>query len=204
LMMKHVKGRKLYQVTLTNGYKQAFVPNQKVKVGADYNPFFKFYETTLLYPVKDGDTGEIAQINAVEWLHRVRIKTILTSYEMLAEKAHVVSQHYMILARKILMEQIRLDEFSGEPPSRQRCLYLCESVEEAKAWLPLVGAEGLVCELTCTGKTFRADSRLMVKVSEPLSVTRDNARAYWKGEVSADPRMETLFEGDAVVSAIGL
>lgn len=47
-------------------------------------------------------------------------------------------------------------------------------------------------------------SRLMMKVSEPLSVTKEKARAYWRGESSTDPRMEILFDGDADVTAIGL
>jgi hypothetical protein len=58
--------------------------------------------------------------------------------------------------------------------------------------------------LTCTGTIHKADSRLMVKVSEPLSATRKKAQAYWRGECSADPRMETLFVGDAEVTGLGL
>jgi len=203
-MVERVRGKKFYQVTWTNGYKQAFVLNQQVKAGIDHNPFFRFYESTLCYPVTDATTGALIQINAVEWLHRVRAKTILTSHEILAEKAFEISQHYMMLARELVMEQIRLEEFEGVPPSRQKCLYLSNSVEEAKSWIPLVGGGGTVCELTCTGTIHRADSRLMVKVSEPLSVTKDKARAYWRGEATGDPRMETLFEGDALISAIGL
>jgi hypothetical protein len=106
----------------------------------------------------------------------------------------------MILARELLMEQVRVDEFGGEPPSRQRCLYVSETVEEAKSWLALLGGNGVVCELTCTGTIHRADSRLM----EPLSLTKDKARAYWRGERSANPRMETLFVGDAEVTGYGL
>jgi hypothetical protein len=203
-MVEKISAQKFYQVTVTNEYKQAFVPNQKISVGSEHNPFFRFYETVLEYQVTDSQTGGQTQVNAVEWLHRVRMKTILTSYEILAEKAFEVSQHYMMLARELLMEQIRLDEFGGEPPSRQTCLFLSETVEEARTWISLLGGQGAVCELTCTGIIHRADSRLMVKVSEPLSVTKEKARAYWRGEASADPRMETLFAGDAVVSAVGL
>jgi len=203
-LVKHVRNRKFYQITLTNSYKQAFVLEQSVEIGKEYNPFFRFYENTLNYPVTDGNTGASIQVNAVEWLHRVRMKTILTSYEILAEKAFEVSQHYLMLARELIMEQIRVEEFAGKPPSRQKCLFLCETVEEAKTWLPLLSGTGAVCELTCTGKFLRTDSSLMVKTSEPLSVTRDKARAYWSGDASSDPRMEILFEGEAKVTAIGL
>ncbi|WP_441234481.1 DUF2441 domain-containing protein [Bradyrhizobium sp. 930_D9_N1_4] len=203
-MVEKVNDRKFYQATSTNHYKQAFVAHQEIGIGEQHNPFFKFFETALEYPVTDGQTGASININAVEWLHRVRAKTILTSYDMLAEKAFEVSQHYMMLSRELIMEQIRIEEFDGKPPSRQTCLFLCETIEEAKSWIPLLGSQGAVCELVCSGIVHRADSRLMVKISEPLSVTRDKARAYWKGETSGDPRLETLFVGRAVVSAVGL
>jgi hypothetical protein len=203
-MVEKISDRKLYQITSTNNYKQAFVPNQQLTIGGEHNPFFRFYETALEYPITDGQPGTIINVNAVDWLYRVRAKTILTSYEILAEKAFEVSQHYMMLARELIMEQIRLEEFGGEPPSRQTCLFLSDTVEEARTWIPLLGGQGAVCELICTGTILRADSRLMVKISEPLSVTKDKARAYWRGEASTDPRIETLFAGDAIVSAVGL
>ena len=203
-MVESVVGRKLYQITLTSPYKQAFVKDQKISVGGEYNPFFKFYETTRQYPVEDGNTGIITQVNAVEWLHRVRIGTIGTSHDMLANIAWEVSQHYMMLARELLMEQVRIQEFGSIPPSRQCCLYLSETVEEARTWLPLLGGNGAVCELTCTGIVHKADSRLMTMVSEPLSISREKALAYWRGEASAAPRMETLFVGDAEVTSLGL
>lgn len=203
-MVEHVTARKFYQVTVTNSYKRAFVLAQSVKIGQQDNPFFKFYETTMVYPITDGATGAVFQVNAVDWLLRVKTGTIVPHPAVLAQRAVEVSHHYMILARELLMEQIRLEEFDGKPPSRQRCLFLVESPDQAKTWLPLLGGCGAVCELNCTGTIHRADSHLMVRSSEPLSVTREKARAYWRGEIGGDPLMEILFEGDAVVSAIGL
>ena len=203
-MVEAVEDHKLYQVTVSNAYKQAFVLGQKVAVGTEDNPFFRFYETVLEYDVPDGNTGAILRVNVVEWLHRVRMGTIIPQAGFLAATAWSVSQHYMMLARELLMEQIRLEEFDGEPPSRQKCLYLSNNPEEARGWIPLVGGNGTVCELSCTGKIHLADSRLMVMLSEPLATTREKARAYWRGEASSEPRMEALFEGNAVVTALGL
>jgi hypothetical protein len=203
-MPQNVTDKKLYQISATNSYKQALVLNQQICAGIAYNPFFKFYETTMEYPVMDGQTGGTIQINAIDWLHRVKTGTIRTSYDILAEKAFEVSQHYMMLARELLMEQIRLEEFEGRPPSRLTCLFLSETVEEARSWLPLLGGIGTVCELMCTGMIHRVDSRLLVKVSEPLSLTKDRANAYWRGDKSSDPRLETLFVGNATVVATGL
>jgi hypothetical protein len=48
-------------------------------------------------------------------------------------------------------------------------------------------------------KLGKADTGLL----KLLPDDRLKARAYWKGEASTDPRIETLFAGDAVVSAVG-
>lgn len=81
---------------------------------------------------------------------------------------------------------------------------MSENVEEARSWLSLLGGNGTVCELTCTGVIHRADSRLMVMLSEPLRDTREKAKLYWQGKAGADPRMETLFVGKAEVMDVGL
>lgn len=203
-MVEKISGRKFYQLTTTNTYKQAFKQGQRILVGEVFNPFFSFYETVLTYPITDHVTGNTIQVNAVDWLYRVRAGTISTNYPILVEKAWEVSQHYMMLARELLMEEIRVNEFDRAPPSRQTCLYLSDSIEEAKTWTHLLGGTGYICELICTGVIHRADSRQMVMRSEALSVTKECARAYWRGEISGEPRMETLFVGDAVVSAVGL
>jgi hypothetical protein len=203
-MVEQVKDRKLFHLTETKPYKQTFVAGQKVTIGETDNPFFGFYEGAREYPVTDHLTGGIIQVKAIDWLTRVRNKTILTPPETLASIAYEVTQHYVMLCRELIMEEIRRDEFESEPPSRQRCLYACDTLEEARSWKQLVGEGRTICELTCTGTIHRADSRLMLKDSEPLSVTRDRARAYWRGEASADPRFETLFVGDAQVTGFGL
>lgn len=71
-MVEEVAGHKLYQVTSSASYKQAFSLGQKVSVGGQHNPFFSFYETTREYPVMDSTMGATIQVNAVEWLYRVR------------------------------------------------------------------------------------------------------------------------------------
>lgn len=197
------KGR-LYHVTVAKPYKRPFLANQTVRIGDTDNPFFRFYEGAREYQVTDGDTGAVIQVKAVAWLKRVRAGTIQTTAQMLAQIAVEVTEHYVMLSRELLMEEVRREEFNGEPPSRQRCLYACETLEEARYWNNRIGDNGAICELSCTGAIHRADARLLLADSEPLSVTRDRARQYWRGEVGENPEMETLFVGDAVVTAFGL
>jgi hypothetical protein len=115
-----------------------------------------------------------------------------------------VAQHYLTLSRGLIMEEIRLAEFGGQPPSRQKCLFACSSIEEARSWNPFIGQGSIVCELTCTGTVHRADASLLLGDSEPLSVTKDRARKYWRGEAGDQPQWETLFVGEAKVTGFGL
>jgi hypothetical protein len=201
-MVEQVTKRKLYHVTETKPYKNAFTAGEIVRIGGAYNPFFSFYELAREYPVTEN--GATVLVKAKDWLRRVRDKTILTTPDIHARIAVEVAEHYVMLCRELLMEEIRREEFGSKPPSRQSCLFACETVQEARDWIPLVGSNGLICELNCTGTIHRADSRLLLGDSEPLSITRDRARAYWRGEMSEHPRAETLVVGNVVVSAVGL
>lgn len=115
-MVEKVNDRKLYHVTATKPYKRALAASQTVHVGETYNPFFQFYENAREYPVTEGDTGAIVQVKAVSWLRQVRDGRIQTTPEKLANIALEVSQHYVMLCRELLMEEIRVEEFSGYHP----------------------------------------------------------------------------------------
>ena len=198
-----VRDTALFHVTVTKPYKQAFAAGQAVKIGADDNPFFRFYEGAREYPIVDN--GNMVNVKAVQWLRLVRDGQIAPHPGILPAIALEVAQHYVMLSRELIMEELRRDEFAGEPPSRQRCLYGCATLEEAKHWQGRLGdPTSSICELSCTGTIHRADAMLLLGDSEPLSVTRDRGRQYWRGEVSEKPEWETLFVGDAHVVRIGL
>lgn len=200
-MVERISGRKLFHLTETKPYKQALVRDQVVTTGESYTPFFGFYEGSRSYPVTLG-SGTTVHVPAVDFLKQVRDGNI--NCPMLPTIAAEVAQHYVMLCRELIMEDIRLAEFKGEPPSRQRCLYACDSVDEARYWKQLVGPESTVCELTCTGTIHRADASLLLSDSEPLSITKERARRYWRGEAGDSPQWETLFVGEATVTGFGL
>lgn len=202
-MVAKVAKQKLYHVTVSKPYKKAFAANEVVRIGDTDNPFFGFYENAREYPVTEN--GVVVQVKAVNWLKRVRAGTLQPhSVQVLASIAAEVTEHYVMLCRELLMEQIRQEEFNDEPPSRQRCLYGCDTLDEARYWNTRIGDNGTICELTCTGTIHRADARLLLGDSEPLSVTKDRARKYWRGEAGDNPEWETLFVGDATVTDFGL
>jgi hypothetical protein len=200
-MVEWVSGRRLFHLTETKPYKQAFIIGQVAKIGESYTPFFGFYEGSRTYPVTV-ENGATVQVPAVKFLKQVQAGNI--NCPILPTIAAEVAQHYVMLCRELIMEEIRLAEFEGKPPSRQRCLYACESVDEARYWKQLVGPGSAICELACTGTIHRADASLLLGDSEPLSVTRDRARRYWRGEAGESPQWETLFVGEIKVTRIGV
>ena len=147
-MVEQVSGRKLLHLTETKPYKQALVMDQVVRIGESYTPYFGFYEGSRTYPVTL-ENGTTVQMPAVKFLKQVRAGNI--NCPTLPTIAAEVAVHYVMLCRELIMEDIRLAEFNGEPPSRQRCLYACESIDEARQWKQLVGPSSTICELTCTG-----------------------------------------------------
>jgi hypothetical protein len=201
-MVTEVRDCKLFHLTETKPYKQAFALDQQVTIGEVFNPFFGFYESAREYPVLH--EGQTIQVKAVDWLKRVRDGQIRTDQQTLAKIAAEVAVHYVMLCREIIMEEMRREEFDSSPPSRQRCLFVCDTLDEARNWKGFVGQASIVCELTCTGTTHRADQNWLLGDSEPLSVSIDRARRYWRGEASANPKWETLFVGQAKVTGFGL
>jgi hypothetical protein len=199
-MVEQVSGQKLFHLTETQPYKQALVMDQVVRIGESYTPYFGFYESSRTYPVTV-ENGSTVQVPAVKFLKQVQAGNI--NCPILSTIAAEVAQHYVMLCRELIMEDIRLVEFNGEPPSRQRCLYACESIEEARHWKQLIGPSSTICELTCTGAIHRADANLLLGDSEPLSVTRERARKYVQGEPGENPQWETLFVGEAKVTGFG-
>jgi hypothetical protein len=116
-MIERVNGRKLFHLTEMKPYKQAFVMGQVVKIGESHTPFFGFYEGSRAYPVTL-ENGATVQVPAVKFLMQVQAGNI--NCPTLPTIAAEVAQHYVMLCRELIMEDIRLAEFHGEPPSRQR------------------------------------------------------------------------------------
>lgn len=203
-MTRQVKNKKLYHVTAPAPYKKLLVANQAIKTTKAHNPFFGFYENPITFPVTDHRTGAIIQVKAIDWLKRVRTGNISPhSVQVFANNAADVAVHYVMFCRELIMEEMRVKAFKTRP-SRQTCIYAADTLAEAQIWNATLGGAGTICELTCTGTIFRADSSLLLGDSEPLSITRDRARQYWRGVVTATPKMETLFVGKAKVTAFGL
>lgn len=107
-------------------------PGDLVTVGASTNPFFRFYEVhKRTYPVTDAK-GVTHNVPAIKFLRLVKEGQV--NPHKLPEDAFEIAQHFQMLAREFLWESVRLAEFAGAP-SRLRCIWLIESMEDVKRWL---------------------------------------------------------------------
>lgn len=173
-----------------------------VEVGDLTNPFFRYYETyARTYPVRN-PSGEVQPVSAIAFLAHVKDGAINPDNLPLA--AWEISRHFLMLAREVVWENIRLQEFPSEP-SRQRCIWLVESEEQARFWVQMMGFSPMtysIVKVRATGHALNTDGRLLAADSEPLPVWYDKARRYWSGEMTEAPHVEILFAGTLRVEEI--
>ncbi|WP_144577097.1 DUF2441 domain-containing protein [Agrobacterium sp. DE0009] len=160
-------------------------------IGQNPNPFFNFYENARTYPVNLAN-GDIIQVPAIRFLKAVRSGEITPAN--LAGDALDIAQHYLMLARELLYEEVRVRDHA-DLPSRQTCLWASDNIEEARAWAVKLGGRARIFRLRVVGLKHRADANLLLGDSEPLSATYKSAEAYWSGESSSMPLWETLISG---------
>jgi hypothetical protein len=183
-----------------------------IDVGRESNPFFGFYETwQRSYTVKNKTTGTTDAVPPIQFLRRVKDKDItLDDPNVLPQLSLEVGRHFMMLARELVWETVRLNEFP-ETPSRQRCIWLTRTVEQAREWVPRMNLDPKlqpqtywIVSLRATGKALEADGGFLAEDAELLPVWHEKAHQYWRGETSANPQPEVIFNGMVeVVDIIG-
>lgn len=198
-MPKKVMDLELLHVTCNHFYsnESPLKDGDRIEVGVRNNPFYSFYEQGRSYPVNTQD-GEI-HVPAIKFLSAVARGEI--SCPKLSEISVEVAQHYVMLSRELIMEQVRR-EVASEAPSRQSCLWMTETLEEARYWQRRLIRESRIVRLRVTGTIHRTDASLLLGDSEPISVTFSRARSYWLGEHTDNPEPEILFQGTASVIEI--
>ncbi|MGE1039481.1 DUF2441 domain-containing protein [Bacillus wiedmannii] len=90
--------------------------------------------------------------------------------------------------RETIVEMVRLQEFP-EYPSRLSCLYAAKSYEDTLKWKALFDSYNRevlqIVKLRVIGNCFESDGNLLPKEDGiPFSQKIEQAREYWKGNVS--------------------
>lgn len=109
-----------------------------------------------------------------------------------------------MITRELIFEEVR-KEINNELPSRLKCLYVCETLEEIEEWLNIFKRTNKkdyqILELELTGKVFTGDASYILRQNISLNKKREQAKEYWNGN-KINCHNETLFEGTAVVRSI--
>jgi len=163
-------------------------------VGQHHNPFFSFYEKARQYSVTTPQGQQ--KIPALRFLREVNRGTI--TCPDIAKQALAIANHYNILARELIMEEVRL-QIAPDAPSRKDCLWVVDSLRLAKYWQKKLTLKSYIVRLNLEGKFHCGDATFLLNESEPISETYANAEKYWRGEMSEDPLLEILFTGAGAV-----
>jgi len=195
-MPKDVENKIYYHIThdgIYNTY-DAFERDQEIEFGKEDNPFFGFYKK-FQKNYNYNDNGVTKTVGAIKYLQLFKEGKITNPDPIYVPKIAVdISQHYLMLSRELIMEEVRL---TSEPtaPSRKKCLWVVETKKEAQKWAQKMNRSPRIITFNLTGVTHVADSKFLLGDSESLITTYENATRYWKGELSQEPLMEVLFSG---------
>lgn len=113
--------------------------------------------------------------------------------------------HSCLIIRELVLENVRLNEFHSLP-SRLKCLYACETLQEAEKWVSVLqrmDKKNLplqIVKLKVDGKIFKGDGSLMLRNTFSVDSKIEMARAYWGQKTQSQKEyQEILFEGKAEV-----
>lgn len=110
------------------------------------------------------------------------------------------------IIRELVLENYRLTHCPNLP-SRLKCLFACESLEQAKNWQTILQrmynekSNSIIVELEADGTIFKADGSLMLRNTYSINNKFSLAEKYWNSKgVFKEP--EILFMGLAKVIKI--
>jgi len=161
-------------------------------------PFNPFYE----------QMSDIHHVIPVSGQKR-RIKEFLRSPEierfsstMLANSFHSIIDTYIRLLREMEFENIRREQYANRP-SRTRCLWLTDNLDEARYWRERLNKNDRmrIVRVEIDGTLHQADAHYLSAESSSLPELRAAAHNYWKGTLCATSEREILLEGAMTVVA---
>jgi len=195
-MVDIVTDAEFFHVTHNKTYvrHEPLVLGQSFSVGEETNPFMGYYDNARTYGVQA--EGKTIKVPALKFLRDVRRGRI--DCPDLAKQAYNVANHYSMLARELIMEEVRRD-IAPTAPSRKNCLWVVDDLGLASHWQRKLGGESRLVKLQLTGTLHRGDAKFLMNESEPLATTYEKAHAYWRGEETEDSLPEYLFTGTATL-----
>lgn len=193
-MIEEINKKTYYHINTGNKLNVGDILN----IGDRYNNFYhEIYNSESLLDEKDANEILIDKRKNKNYIIK-DIDEFKLIYETINNSA--------MITREIIFEEVR-KEINNELPSRLKCLYVCESLNEIEEWLNIFKRTNKkdyqILELELTGKVFTGDASYILRQNISLNKKREQAKKYWNGN-KINNHNETLFEGIAVVKKINL
>jgi hypothetical protein len=168
-----------------------------------FSPATRLDTRSRHYPVTQAD-GSILPVPAMSFLRQVRDGRITPGN--LPHVACEIAQHFIMLARELLREAVRISEFPDRP-SRKRAMWLARDPGGLTYWRGRLRCSDAqlfqLIKVRASGRVFECDAALLVGDSESLDESERKAHAYWRGEMMpSGSEPEILFEGSLEVTRI--
>lgn len=162
-------------------------------IGDRWNSYFKHFEKprTTTFTGAPADCSSMPTMKFLREFDRRDLPHPLVGREGIG-----AAHHFLKLARELLWESVRLAEFAMLP-SRQRCLWCLDSLDEVQNWLGRFATlqRYQILRVGVSGTYHRADDEWLMDGTESISEAYDKARSYWGGGTTPSPKYEWLVDG---------
>lgn len=158
----------------------------------EHNPFYEVaMDFHSVYPVGS---------KAYPLLEFFRSDTANThAAEVMPQVHHIMESHIKII-RELVFESVRTVHFSALP-SRARCIWVSESLDEARSWVKRLDGRGKaqILRVSVEGRLHTTSEGHLHQDSQSMPQLIESAHRYWRGEIVKGSRSETLLEGAMTV-----
>jgi len=195
-MVAEVKNKRFFTVNRVHEHvnNKPLMMGKRLDVGEELNPSALFRENVRrqTYGIKTDGGEDITPIALINAVREGKIKPPQNIDLFVMQLLNSLNK----TVAELLFEQVRKEEYP-ECPSRQKCLWLVETIEETKRWEKEFAPYGFfqTLEVEATGVVHYCDEIWLQIDADPYSEIRGKANRYWKGEMSDDPVTEIIFEG---------
>jgi hypothetical protein len=171
-------------------------PGQILSCGHQYNSLFSSLATSFYIQVSNGN------VPPLHFFENVIANPSFPSDRMgqVVQSMLPLLKNLQMLNREVVWEIARQQE-CPDSPSRWKCMFLCETLDDVKRLLTDYHKPGKIFEVEATGLAFVADSLWLPADVDHLLVQLGLAQAYWQGKRKKDGLSEVLFSGDLKIIA---
>ena len=189
----HNLNKEFYHISRQNNWSVDSV----ITAGINENPFWCTCKNcSVLVTVNQQQMPVVEMIN-----QKYSFDVTQENIDFLYQTIENVSKETALYIREQVFEDVRKSNFPNLP-SRQKCLWLCDEKTLPYWNTAVTGPQRYLLTLKVEGQLFCGDDNWLTADTFSSVEYANRAKQYWSGEMTANPRKEYLFYGEAVVKDI--